>query len=121
VRELTLLVLGSARNRAFARILRELRFEPTFLASMEELLHALRHTRASAVLVDRDKGNADDLELVLNIRDLDDRVPIILIGSPGEAETEVLLRRQPATILIHKAAGDNSLRQDLRPFLTAST
>ncbi len=114
---ISLLVLGSARNKAFARILRESRFEPTFLTSMEEVLYALRSTQASAVLVDRDGKSADDLELVLNIRDLDERIPIILIGSPAEGRTEELLRRQPATILVHKAAGDTSLRQDLRPFL----
>ena len=114
-----LLVLGSERNRTFRETLRELRFDPTFLGSMEAVLYALRHTQASAVLVDRDRSEADDLELVLNIRDLDDRIPIFLVGRPARRQTEDLLWRQPATFLIHKAVNDTSLGQELIPFIEA--
>ena len=118
-KKISLLVLGSDRNRAFVKTLKALRFDPTFLGSMEAVLHALRHVQASAILVDRNGKKADDLELVLNIRDLDERIPIILIGSPAEGQTETLLWRQPATFLIHKPANDPSLRQELRQFLAA--
>lgn len=118
-RKVALLVLGSQRKKAFVETLRELRFDPTFLGSMEAVLHALRHTQASAVLVDRDGKKADDLELVLNIRDVDERIPILLIGSPAERQTETLLWRQPATFLIHKPVSDSSLRKELRPFTEA--
>ena len=114
--KIALLVLGSERKKGFVETLRELRFNPTFLGSMEAVLHALRHMRASAILVDRDGKKADDLELVLNVRDVDERIPIILVGSPSQRQTEALLWRQPATFLIHKPVNDASLLQELRPF-----
>lgn len=117
--KVSLLVLGSDRNRAFTETLRDLRFDPVFLGSMEALLHALRHSQASAILVDRDRKKADDLELVLNIRDVDERIPIILVGSPAHNRTEALLFRQPATFVIHKPVNDSSLRRELMPFLKA--
>ena len=58
--KIALLVLGSERKKGFVETLRELRFNPTFLGSMEAVLHALRHMRASAILVDRDGKKADE-------------------------------------------------------------
>ncbi len=112
-----LLVLGSEGNRTFRETLRELHMNPTFLGSMEAILYALRHSQAVAVLVDRDRSEADDLELVLNIRDLDETIPIFLVGSPAQRQTETLLWRQPATFLINKPLSDTSLGQELVPFM----
>ena len=116
----SILVLGSERNKAFAQTLRELELVPTFVASLEGVVHALRHMRATAILVDSDHRGADDLELVLNVRDLDSEVPILLIGSSREEYAERILSSRSKTFLIHKASNSRSLAGEIRPLLKAA-
>jgi CheY-like chemotaxis protein len=107
------LVLGCDRDGSFTKTLSDFRFSPTFLRSTEAVLHALRHTQAKAILVDRDQKAADELELVLNVRDMDEEIPIILIGSSTDERTERILMSLPATLLIDKPIRDTSLGREL--------
>jgi DNA-binding response OmpR family regulator len=108
------LVLGSEWNRTFKKLLSEMRFVPSFVSSLEGLIHAIRHMQAAAILVDRDQHKADELELVLNVRDLDGKIPIVLIGSSSEEGTDAILSNQPSTFLIRKSTSSRSLAADLR-------
>jgi hypothetical protein len=112
----SVLVLGSERKRALSQVLSEIELAPTFATSLEGILHALRHTQAVAILVDRDQRIADELELVLNVRDLNRDIPILLIGSPREDRADEVLLRQPGTFLIHKPANSSSLAASLKAF-----
>jgi len=107
------LVLGHDRGKALSRTLADTSFSPTFLNSLEGLLHALSHMQAKAILVDREQKKADELELVLNVRDLDDGIPILLIGSTRNESTDKLLEGQHATFLVRKPITDRSLAQEL--------
>jgi DNA-binding NtrC family response regulator len=112
-RKRNVLVLGSERNKAFAQMLREIGIAPTFVRTLEGVVHALRHMKAAAVLVDRNQGGADDLELVLNVRDLDPEIPIILIGATRGDRADEILSSQQATYLIRKPMNSKSLAGDL--------
>ena len=105
----SVLVVGSERSKVIARLVRELELVPTFVGSLQAALHALRHMRALAILVDRDQKRADDLELVLNVRDLDPRIPVLLIGATRDSRTERILSRQTATFLITRSGDGGSL------------
>jgi len=107
-------VLGYDRGKAFSRTLADTSFFPTFLNSLEGLLHALSHTRAKAILVDREQKKADELELVLNVRDMDGRIPILLIGSTRSEGTDKILQGQHATFLVRKPITDCSLAEELK-------
>jgi CheY-like chemotaxis protein len=113
---LPVLVLGYNRGKAFARTLADTGLSPMFLNSMEGLLHALSHTQAKAILVDREQEKADELELVLNVRDMDEEIPILLVGPAPEQRTDRILQRQHATFLIRKPITDRSLAQELKAF-----
>jgi DNA-binding response OmpR family regulator len=108
------LVLGSERNKAFAQVLREIKLAPTFVRTLAGVVHALGHMKASAVLVDRNQGAVDDLELVLNVRDLNPEIPIILIGGRREDRADEILSSQQATYLIRKPMNSKSLAADLK-------
>jgi len=110
----SVLVLGNSRDKAFEQTLSDICFSATFLKSMEGVLHKLRHVQTTAILVDRDQKKADELELVLNVRDMDENIPIILIGSTTDELTELILASQPATFIIPKPIGDPSLGSALR-------
>lgn len=114
-RNRSVLVLGSDRNKAFVQTLLRLELVPTFVRSLEGVVHAMRHMRARALLVDRDQRGADDLELVLNVRDLEPEIPIILIGSTGQGPADEILSSLAKTFLIHKPTNSGSLAADLGP------
>jgi DNA-binding NtrC family response regulator len=109
-----ILVLGYKRGKLFAQTLTKTGLSPTFLNSMEGLLHALSHSQARAILVDREQGKADELELVLNVRDMDEEIPIVLVGAVPEQMTDKILERQHATFLIRKPITDSSLVEELK-------
>lgn len=46
------------------------------------------------MIIDVDRTALDPLELVLNVRDLDARVPILLFGMHGDPLNRQVLRRQ---------------------------
>jgi len=108
------LVLGHDRDESLTKTLSDFHFSPTFVGSTEAALHALRHMQATAILVNRDQKTADELELVLNVRDLDEEIPIILIGSSTDRRTERILMSLPGTFLIDKPIRDTSLGRELR-------
>ncbi len=110
----SVLVLGSETNRALSQTLGKVNLEPKFVRTLPGVVHALRRMQASAVLIDRGQEGVDALELVLNIRDLDGAIPIILIGSRGEGRTDAILAAQPGTFLIRKASTNRSLEEDLK-------
>jgi len=113
-RKRPVLVLGCDRSVTFTETLRDVSFSPTFLKSLEAVLHALRHSQAAAILVDRDQNRADELELVLNVRDMNEEIPIILIGSSPDKRTDRILMSQSATFLIDEPIDDSSLGRELK-------
>lgn len=112
------LVLGCERHKAFSRMLREIKLVPTFVRSLEGLLHALRHMQAAAILVDRTQRIVDELELVLNVRDLDKEIPILLVGSLPEARVDAILSSRHRTYLIRKPIDSRSLAGDIKGLAT---
>jgi DNA-binding NtrC family response regulator len=112
----TVLVLGSKRRKAFLRMLNETELAPVFVSSLEGILHAVRHTQAIAILVDREQRRTDELELVLNVRDLDPQIPIVLIGTSHKDPADEVLSNQRRTFLIPEAIDSRSLAGCLKGF-----
>ncbi len=85
-----LLVLGSVTDRTFVDALFDLGFSPLVRDSMPSALSKLRSERFAAVLVDGDAADTDVLEFVLNVRDIDEHVPVVVVGLSDESGEEVL-------------------------------
>lgn len=87
-----LLVLGSVTDRTLVDALFDLGFAPLVRDSMSSALSKLRSERFAAVLVDGDAIDVDVLEFVLNVRDINEHVPVVVVGRPFDEGSEEVLR-----------------------------
>jgi hypothetical protein len=89
------LVLGDDDKSQLVKKLFSFGFTPIVHDDMFEGLKKLRHERFEAVFVDRDHLEADVIEFALNVRDFDERIPIIAAGKPSDAyENQVLMKQR---------------------------
>lgn len=79
------LVLGNHANKDLVDVLSSIGFTPQVWGSMQHSLDKLRHEKFAAILVDLKFTHADVLEFILNVRDIDKKVPVVVIG-PVEDE-----------------------------------
>jgi FixJ family two-component response regulator len=93
------LVLGNHANRDLVQTLSRIGFAPQVWGSMRHSLDKLLHQRFAAVIVDRKFTHADVLEFILNVRDINQEIPIIVIGSGKDEQMDQRIRRQNCTIL----------------------
>lgn len=85
--------------------------------TIEAALDRLRHERCAAVVVDRKYTDADILEFVLNVRDVDNDIPVIVIGPLREQAVRKTLDRQDSTITIDEVEDAGALTERLRAVL----
>ena len=76
----TVLLLESKRNDELRKLFVGLGVEPMVCTSIQDVLSKLRHEQFMAVIFDSDQLYVDALELVLNIRDVNNNIPVIVIG-----------------------------------------
>lgn len=89
------LVFGDDDKSELVEKLFSFGFTPIVHDDMLEGLKKLRHERFDAVFVDRNHLEADVIEFALNVRDFDERIPIIAAGKPSNAyENQVLLMQR---------------------------
>ncbi len=98
-----LLVLGSMTERTLVDALFDLGLAPLVRDSMSSALSKLRSERFAAVLLDRDSTDVDALEFVLNVRDIDEHVPVVVVGRAGDGSDEEALRAQPGTQVLDRS------------------
>jgi len=103
MRATALLVLGSSTDRKLVDALFDLGFAPLVRDSMSSALSKLRSERFAALLVDRDSADVDALEFVLNVRDIDEHVPVVVVGRAGDGDDEEALRAQPGTQVLDRS------------------
>ncbi|NQT87314.1 hypothetical protein HQ560_11150 [bacterium] len=63
-------------------------------------LHELRRGSFALIVVDRDHADVDVLELILNVRDIDQRTPVLVVGSGAGQEDDSLLATQPLAFVL---------------------
>jgi len=86
---------------------------PVVSLSVSEVLEKLRHEQFMAVLIDYKNIEIDTLDLVLNVRGIDEQIPIIIIGRFEEIGNKQLLESQDN---VHLVTTDK-LRKRLWPVL----
>jgi ActR/RegA family two-component response regulator len=78
-----ILILGSGDQPRLRRALAESDFVPCTRASIRSALDMVRHERPAAVVVNGRRASEDPLEFVLNVRDVDEHVPVLVFGLRG--------------------------------------
>lgn len=88
----SILILGSNENKELTEPLFELGLTAIVRESMQQALEKLRSGIFGAIIVDRQHAECDVLELVLNVRDLDEDIPIFVLGRfPGTEDDKLAL------------------------------
>lgn len=97
------LVLGNHANRALVEVLSNKGFVPELWGSMQHSLDKVRHEKFAAILVDRKFTRADVLEFILNVRDIDEEVPVVVIGRGTDERIDRKIAKQNRTIVLSEA------------------
>lgn len=90
-----LLLVRAHRKRPLGRILERVGLVPVFLRSMQGVLEDLHCRGVAAVVLDRDRQGADPLELLLNVREINGEVPVLVIGNRMTAACEDYMASVP--------------------------
>lgn len=99
------LVLRSSENERLTEALFRKDIVPIVRGTLSGAVEEFHRRRFSAIVVDCADTGVDALEFVLNIRDIDPRVPIIVVGkSPDETTDELVLSQNNTTLLSDPAS-----------------
>ncbi len=119
----SVLVISMTTRGVVARAAVKCGYAVTTVRDVPESVDCLRKRKYRAVLVDLDASDLDPLELVLNVRDFDAAVPIVVMASLWDAANITSLGTQPRTMLVAKSDNVADLSRDLArlPLLEAAT
>ncbi|MBN2269550.1 MAG: hypothetical protein JXN61_02990 [Sedimentisphaerales bacterium] len=106
------LVLGNHAHRELEEALSRCGFTPQVWGSMRHSLEKLRRHQFNVVLVDRNFTQADVLEFILNVRDIDQQVPVIVLGS-GPDKIDRKIAKQSRTAILNAVEDGNDLAKKL--------
>lgn len=111
------LVLGNHANRDLVEILSSIGFTPQVWGSMRHSLEKLFHQRFVAVIIDRKFTHADVLEFILNVRDIDKKVPVVVIGNETEEKIAQKIAKQDYITVIGEVESGEKLVEKLEQAL----
>lgn len=110
----TILVLGVNHKSDLEETLFNLGFIPIFRKDILPALEILRHDRFKLVIMDLRSLNVDVLEFILNVRDVNSRIPVLVLGdSKSSLNHQDVLDQLNTFILIPKT---KQLRRQLNTF-----
>lgn len=105
------LVVGSDVNKELLDSLFEAGLTPLVLADMTDAMNRLHRAGLAAVILDRDHTDIDALEFVLNVRDIEGRIPVFLTGGSAREARENLLLEQPGIFVIDRDRSPDALAE----------
>jgi ActR/RegA family two-component response regulator len=116
------LVVSTSSRGIIARAVRQRGYVPDVARDVAEAVAHLGRQRYRAVIVDLDSSDVDCLELILNVRDFDPSVLVIVMASAWSAANMAAADAQPGTVLVAKSGNVSSVSNVLArlPLLNAS-
>jgi FixJ family two-component response regulator len=111
------LVLGNHANRDLVEVLSGLGFASQVWGSMQHSLEKLRQQKFTAILVDQKFTKADVLEFILNVRDIDKKVPVVVIGNGRDRRIDRKIAKQDNTTVLGEVESSNNLAEKLKQIL----
>ena len=118
MRSQSVLVLGTYANKGLIDILLGIGLTPLVRENIQGVLDKLRHEQFGAIVVDQRYANPDVLELVLNVRDIDERIPVVVLGKLSDEAVRKTLASQRQTMVVEDTADGNKLAGRLEQILT---
>ena len=111
------LILGNHANRDLVQTLSRFGLAPQVWGSMRHSLDKLVHQKFTAVIVDRKFTHADVLEFILNVRDIKQEIPVIVIGSGQNEELDKKIMKQNHTVILNGPEMGDTLAERLAQVL----
>jgi len=96
----SVLVLGSYADKEFIKKLFNIGLSPLVRESIQASIYKLRHQQFAGILVDRNSTRAHVLEFVLNVRDIDRDIPIVISGPEDDRVLDKALVMLNNTIVL---------------------
>ena len=108
-----LIVYGSDEHSELVKAITRSGFLPVIRVNVFNILQLIRQRDFSAIVIDSDNLKEDALELVLNVRDIDDNIPIIWIGDAISSYEKRILNEQRNVATTHLLSAQ-SLKEKVR-------
>lgn len=112
------LVLGTRESKGLVEVLFDVGFTPIVRQRMQAVLEKLRPGLFAAIIVDRNHVDVDVLEFVLNVRDIDEQTPIVVIGQATDTQNDQALLSQRRIFLLGEFDAPDRLANELEQVLT---
>ncbi|MCL4693399.1 MAG: hypothetical protein KJ060_12930 [Candidatus Hydrogenedentes bacterium] len=107
------LIVSNGPRGIVARAALECGLVTEIVRDISEAIGSLRRKRYQAVLADLDASNVDCLELVLNVRDFDRKVPIAVVATEWDAAEMAAAGTQPGLLLVSKSERVSEIANNL--------
>jgi DNA-binding NtrC family response regulator len=108
------LVLSSQVETTLVDALVSIGFSPLVRGSIQSALDRIRREKFAAIVVDQKRVKVDVLEFILNVRDIDAEIPVLVVGpSQGEPSYKTL-QRLDNTVILQEFQSAESLAKGLQ-------
>ena len=95
------LVLTNDEQSELVGTLCDLGYDPLIRKQMATALREVHHKQVAVLFLDLQCADIDALELVINVRDIDQDLPVVIVNGFIEGKKEIL--KQPHIFVISKA------------------
>jgi len=111
------LVLGPPGKSDLVDAVFDAGLAPLVRQTIPASLRELRRGRFALILVDRDHSDEDVLEFILNVRDIDEQTPVVVLGRSSDEQDEDVLTACPLTFVLATPGTGERLSAALEPVL----
>ncbi len=118
MRSQAVLVLGSYANCDLIELFFSAGFSPLVREDIQGALDKLRYEQFAAVVVDQVCAKADVLEFILNVRDIDEQIPVVVLGPLKDETITKMLLNQNHTVVLREVESSAKLTKELERILS---
>ena len=118
MRSTAALVMGRDENKHVMNLLLNAGLVPLVQRNIPQALDKLRHEHFAMIVVDRSHTDVDVLEFILNVRDIDGEIPIVVIGQSDDTLDDQILRAQPRTFVSGQYDSPEHFAREIGQILT---
>lgn len=108
------LVISCDRESSVLKMLFSRGFETVVVEGAARALRKIKNNTYPVVIVDTETCRMDILEFVLNVRDFNPAVPIVVVGESSDSEAEAEILRTQEHVFIFSDFRDSGLENFLR-------
>lgn len=112
--QLAVLILGNRKQQELNEMIFDLGFIPIEREDMIQALNMLHHENFSAVFINYNHVDIDALEFILNVRDMDLNLPVVIIGELKEKWEQSALKNQSQVHYFPELKNNQSFKTKVR-------